>query len=693
MKTAFINRKWFQAVSLATVLSLTFFLTFFNSWGDGLGNLYYASAIRSMLQSFHNFFFVAFDPGGFVSVDKPPVALWIQTLFAQVFGFHGWSILLPEALSAVFSVLLIYHLVKRVFGFYAGIASALALAFSPIFIAVSRTNNLDSILVLDMLVSAWLLIRATESGSVLRLIAAMAMAGIGFNIKMFEAYLIIPAFYLTYFLLRKKPLKKSIAHLGLATVVLLLISFSWALAVDATPASDRPYVGSSRSDSEIELAFGYNGIERVFSGFRLEPAEIESRINTLVTNIDPQNAKAASATGSNAPPAGILRLFDKSLGGQIAWFIPLSIFGMAAFYIWSGRNRATMDRKMLVNAVFWTGWISVMLVFFSFSNITHKYYLSVLAPGLAAATGIGLVFLWRLYREKGKIAVLLPAMLVCTAVAQFILTYLYYPHWNGWLGPVIIAVCTAGALLLMLLKVHRIRAGLASACFVLSVSALFVAPALWSAMPLIYGTSMGDPHASPPNTAEQSAKQVPAMRPAHNAGGKMRITGISSSKSKEAVSSHKSGATVYDRTYARTYARTTSDYFVDLSGYLVKNRDGSKYIVAVTEAGYAENIILTTGLPVMTVGGYSGNDPILTLPQFERLVDSGDVRYFLVANARQPAGTKKIVRWVEEHGTEVNQGEITGVKAGDSYLTDPNDSGYSLYDIRPHTAKTAVKRA
>ena len=94
---------------LSGITLLAFFLNMYGIWKDQNANAYYTAAVTSMLQSFfHNFFFASFDPGGFVTVDKPPVAFRIQTMFASVFGVHGWSVILPQALAGVGSVLLIY---------------------------------------------------------------------------------------------------------------------------------------------------------------------------------------------------------------------------------------------------------------------------------------------------------------------------------------------------------------------------------------------------------------------------------------------------------------------------------------------------------------------------------------------------------------------------------------------------------
>src|SRR4029450_6877054 len=80
---------------------------------NGFGNEYYSAGVRSMSQSWHNFAYNAFDPAGFISVDKPPVALWIQVASVKLFGFHPLSVLTPQALEGIAAVALLYYLVRR----------------------------------------------------------------------------------------------------------------------------------------------------------------------------------------------------------------------------------------------------------------------------------------------------------------------------------------------------------------------------------------------------------------------------------------------------------------------------------------------------------------------------------------------------------------------------------------------------
>src|SRR6266699_3224604 len=233
------KKRWFarHRFALGGILLISVVMNFYALGKNGFGS-YYPAAIRSMLDNWHNFFFVAYDPGGFVSIDKPPVGFWLEAASAKIFGFNSVSILLPQAL-----------------------------ALNPISILTNRNVTIDSTLTLVLLLGAWTVLKAAESGRLRWLLLTAFIVGIGFNIKMLEAYLVVPAYGLLYLLAAPHSLRKRIGHLALDGVLLLAVSLSWVVAVDLTPASQRPYVGSTQDNSELSLALGYNGIQRLLGGF------------------------------------------------------------------------------------------------------------------------------------------------------------------------------------------------------------------------------------------------------------------------------------------------------------------------------------------------------------------------------------------------------------------------------------------
>src|SRR2546422_3325338 len=243
---------WHQ-LALVGITLISVFMNFFQLGKNGFGS-YYPPAVRSMMDNWYNFFFASYDPGGFVTIDKPPVGFWFQVLSAKIFGFNPVSILLPQALAGVLSVLLLYYLVRRHFGVVAGLLAALALALNPISILTNRNVTIDSTLTLVLLLGAWSVMRAAETGRLRWLLLTAFIVGIGFNIKTLEAYLVVPAYGLLYLLAAPHRLRKRIGHLALAGVLLLAVSLSWVGAVDLTPASQRPSVGSTQDNSQLTLA-------------------------------------------------------------------------------------------------------------------------------------------------------------------------------------------------------------------------------------------------------------------------------------------------------------------------------------------------------------------------------------------------------------------------------------------------------
>jgi 4-amino-4-deoxy-L-arabinose transferase-like glycosyltransferase len=266
----FLKRKSLPGLTNATLLVivtmlLAFGLYMYNIDSIGDSNAYYTAAVKSMLESWSNFFFVAAEPGGSVTVDKPPLGLWIEAVFAYFLGVSGFSVSLPNILAGVCSIPLLYMMVKKYAGELAGLVAAFVMAFTPVFIATNRNSTMDGMLVFFLLLAVWAFIQATETGKIKWLLLGAFIVGLGFNIKMMQAFLPLPAFYALYFFGSKEAWLRKAINLGIATLLLLIVSLSWAIAVDLTPASSRPYIGSSDNNTVMGLIFGHNGISRLES--------------------------------------------------------------------------------------------------------------------------------------------------------------------------------------------------------------------------------------------------------------------------------------------------------------------------------------------------------------------------------------------------------------------------------------------
>ncbi|MET0816309.1 MAG: glycosyltransferase family 39 protein, partial [Solirubrobacteraceae bacterium] len=155
-----------------------------NLWGlelNGYANEYYSAAVRSMSTSWHAFLYGSFDASGVMTVDKPPLALWIQVASVKVFGFHPLAMLIPQALMDVATVGLTYDLVRRRFGAAGGLAAGLILALTPITVAISRHNNPDALLVLCCTAALWFVVRGLEDGRMRWIVLAGVAVGLGFE--------------------------------------------------------------------------------------------------------------------------------------------------------------------------------------------------------------------------------------------------------------------------------------------------------------------------------------------------------------------------------------------------------------------------------------------------------------------------------------------------------------------------------
>ena len=187
----------------------------------GMGNSYYAAAVKAMSVSWKAFFFGSIDPGSFITVDKPPAAFWLQALSVRVFGFSSWSMLLPEALLGVASVLILHHLVRRWAGDTAAHLAAMAFAVTPVALLMFRYNNPDAMLTFLGLAGAWALWRALETGRTRFLLLASGLTGLAFLAKMMQAFLVVPAFGLVYLIAGPPKLGKRLWQLAAAAAVLV----------------------------------------------------------------------------------------------------------------------------------------------------------------------------------------------------------------------------------------------------------------------------------------------------------------------------------------------------------------------------------------------------------------------------------------------------------------------------------------
>lgn len=683
-----------EKIPITIILILSAILNFTNLIIEGYGNEYYAAGVKSMLINFKNFFFVSFDPSGFVSIDKPPLGFWIQTISAKIFGFSGWSILFPQALAGVISVGLIYYMVKRSFGNVAGTISALCLAITPVFVAASRNNTIDNLLVMTLLISCIFISKAAEKGRFKYLIISLVFVGIGFNIKMLQAYMVIPAVYVTYLISTAVPVKQRIKHLFVGTVVLVVVSFSWAVIVDLVPAQYRPYVGSSTNNTVMELIVGHNGLDRFSNsgmmGGRQGRGEFRNFSNG--NKYDMQNMKngknlengnwANNESGTmpnslrrngNVPQgmklpegvpggrggqggmagnfggqtkASITRLFSKNiLSDQIVWFLPLAIFGFIAGAIVEKLKSPFNNRKKL-DLILWILWLVPEFLYFSYTRGTfHQYYLTMMAPPISALSGIGIVAMWELYKEKNMNIkwILLPIALIADGLVQLLMLS-YYNNIPSVVKIIIICslvLCFLSSVLLVIYKIVKRRNldYIGNMRFVrvltsLAFIGILITPAIGSFAAINY-----------------------------------KMNGTMPSAGLELLSNNQSNNFMMG---GGDFPNSGNDKLIK---FLESNITDEKYILVVSNATSAEDIVLETGKGVMALGGFMGSDKIITLDKFKELVKNGQIRYVLTGGMGR-GSMDDIMSWVEKNGKLVPESEwksTNGVRNKQNQDSEVND--------------------
>jgi 4-amino-4-deoxy-L-arabinose transferase-like glycosyltransferase len=350
---------------LAVLLGLAALLYLWALSKNGWANDYYSAAVRSMAGSWHDFLYGSFDAKGLMTVDKPPAALWVQALSVKLLGFNSLAILVPQALMGVASVGLLYDLTRRRWGRIAGTVAGLALALTPVVVAISRHNNPDALLVLCSVGALWCFMRALEKGATKWLVLAGVCVGLGFEAKMGAALMVVPGMALAWLWVAPRGRLVALRQLIWAGAALAAVALAWPVLVWLTPAASRPWISGTSDNSIWSLIWEYNGLGR-----------LEGQTG------GPGNLGAGGTFGG---PTGAFRLLNEALGGQAGWLLGAALAGGIGIAALS-RLRRTDPRTGWIIAV--GGAFGVTAVAFSFAGgIFHPYYTSLLAPFAAALVG------------------------------------------------------------------------------------------------------------------------------------------------------------------------------------------------------------------------------------------------------------------------------------------------------------------
>jgi 4-amino-4-deoxy-L-arabinose transferase-like glycosyltransferase len=605
-----------------------------NLWAlsrNGWANDYYSAAVRSMSTSWHDFLFNSLDRSGVMTVDKPPLALWVEALSARVFGYHPLSLLIPEALMGVASVVLIYDLVRRLFGRFGGFVAGLALAVTPITVAISRHNNPDALLVLCCVAALWFAVRAMQDGRTRWLVLAGVAVGLGFETKMGVALVVVPGLALAWLWMAPagRGRRHALRQLLGAGAVMTLVGGAWPALVELTPAADRPWVSGTSNNSVFSLIFEYNGLGRVEG-----------------------QAGGPGGLGGNmfGGTPGPLRLLNSALAGQAGWLLGFALVGGISI-LWASRLRRGDARSGWLIAV--GGAFLTTAVLFSFaSGIFHPYYVSLLAPFAAALAGAGAA---QLVKGRVPVRVFGPLAVIAGVVIELVVRS-RYPGQLTWLPPVLIVIGALAILALLLFGDRRVRLAAVSA----AVGALLLAPSVWALDTLGHATSGTFP-AGGPESAEQGGGPGGGFRAgAFGRGGPagaQALFGAPSGAPTGAPPAQQAGGGAFTPPAGAagfpgaSRSGPTAGGFgggagggggfggdASVDGVLpyVKAHGGGT--IAVSSQSSAAQAIIQRGADVAGIGGFSGRESEVTVSWLAGAVSSGKIRWVLVEGSGQGSG-------------------------------------------------------
>jgi 4-amino-4-deoxy-L-arabinose transferase-like glycosyltransferase len=387
-------------------------------------NPFYDAAVRSMTLSWHNFLFGAFEPGAQVSVDKVPADLWLQVASVKLFGFSSTALRLPEVTAGILAIPLLYELVRRLFGRRAGIGAAAALAVLPTAILTAHSDTMDSVMMFLDVLAAWLVVVGAQSRRTWPVIAAGAVLGLAFNVKLFQGLIVVPALAVLMLIAVQGPLRRRALALGGSLVAFFAVSLGWIAAASQTPLGRRPWPIGSTDGSIWNVVFKFNGLDRL-------------------------NAPASPGALALDPP-GALRLFH-STGPAYSTtvgtvLLAALVLGVTAAAVALVTRRRSFDRLQLAGAAFLGVWLVVGVAVLSHMQRLQPRYLEAATPAIAAVTGVGLAGLVAVAGSHRRIgAAVLVAAVAATAAGAALLAG--PPAWAVAVALAAVAACALVAVL------------------------------------------------------------------------------------------------------------------------------------------------------------------------------------------------------------------------------------------------------
>ncbi|MCA4135119.1 glycosyltransferase family 39 protein [Arthrobacter sp. M4] len=585
-------------MALAALLGANLTLNLWNLGINGWANSFYSAAVQSGTKDWESFFFGSSDWGNSITVDKPPLSLWLMGLSVRLFGFSPASIVIPQALLGVGTTLFIYLILRRHCGMIASVVGAVVFFTTPIVALMSRYNNPDPLMLFLMSAAAYLVITALESGRTRTIALAGALLGLAFMTKQLQGLMNLPVLALAFLLYSQLPMLRRLGALAIAALTTVVFGTAWMLIVDLLPASSRPFVGGSSTNSVLQLTMGYNGLDRITG------------------NEDPTASLIPAQFRPVATDAGVLRLLNANYGQEASWLLVAGIF--AAVVLLVARKRLGEAKGLQATILVSTLWLIIVFLVLSFmGQQIHTYYTAALGPPLALTIGLGAQFI---ITTRGSARYrMLSSVIAFLGITTSWLLLNATVGWPQWLPVGIFIAGTTACVALFFPAPHRRVPQIAGG---LLATVLIIGPLATS----IYSTGVPQTGSNP-------------------LSGRLSVN--------ESGISHFLAQVKENRPPWAHDIAMGRDPSPELEEKIKHAPEACTWAAATYASQTAAKLQLATDRPVMPLGGFAGKDPSPTLERFQQLVAEGRVCYFVwqddFLSAVQEATTvQTISRWVKD---------------------------------------------
>ena len=604
--------RW-ELAGLAALLVGTAFSFLWGLDRNGWANPYYSAAAQAGSKDWTAFFFGSFEWGNLITVDKTPLSIWVESLSVRLFGLNSWSILVPQALMGVATTFLIYKIVRGGFGAAPALLAGAIYATTPVVFLMSRFNNPEPLMGLLMVAAAYVSLKAMSTGRLRTFVLAGVLLGLAFMAKQVQAFVMVPALCVAVLSFSHGRLGSRVRQLLVAAAAVLVTSAAWLLAVELTPASRRPYMGGSVTNSPLELTLDYNGLARFI------------QIPTTITGNRPGPSKDELAPYNG----GFNRLFDGNFAPEIAWLLfPAAALVIVVAVLGRTLNLDAVQKKIAAFAILW--FVTAFMLLCFMGSMIHTYYTFSLAAPISLVLPIGLYVLWQC-RDR-LVTRLIGAVVVGASTYMTVRILNYSDAWPAWFRTFVVllgASAAAGWLLSGSLKWTRTT--LAVLTMSLLAGPIGANVYTWS-VPQKGTNPQSGPMANDPRAMSRLLQGVKAGNPAW--------------------------AT------QTAFGAAPAASVVELLSQTAGEQD---WAAATYSAQNAALYQLESGSPVIPLGGWLGTDPSPTPEQFKELVADGRIGYFiwqqdlLERNELSPE-TVAISHWVRDNFKEQT---IDGVRLYD----------------------------